>query len=209
MNTMNRISVAFLTMILGATAQGGSIEKNADVLVKDIRSVIPPEGWTVTFNEYPAFSELKVSRDEALRLDFGGINLPPGDNSQDGQYAFSFFVSGRISNAEYTRLKAENAQTEKEMMSLYDQLVSRHVSQKFDNFFPEAALDKVTYKRYQTLKKLSHELPDLYFQGISLETPQGTYGETPWVIDPKIREQCDRVHEAVLKLLSRYDDGGS
>jgi hypothetical protein len=108
---------------------------------------------------------------------------------------------------EHHRLSIENAKIEKEATEVYEKLVKSGVAHKFDSFLPRNDSERAGVARYKALKASLHLLPDFYFRDIGLRWQFGSPGNPEvYVVDEKIREECRRVQERIVKLFSKYED---
>jgi len=71
---------------------------------------------------------------------------------------------------------------------------------------PRTNEENAAVARYEVLKKSLHTLPDFYFDEISLKWEVNS-PDNPIisVTDDRIRDECTRVQEKVVKLLSKYE----
>ena len=176
-------------------------------LLGKIRSQLP-KGWAVSYDK--KYGWLEVDRDEAALAQQTYINMNPDDMGKPIQirYGFAFRVEDAVSPTKYHRLKVENAKIQKQVIALCEDLEKRHVYQKFDSFLASTPSEEVVVARYNSLKNSLHHLPDFYFRNISLSWGGLSLSEETelYIIDDKIREECEQVRQNVVKLLSKYDD---
>jgi len=200
---MKTLSLTFLTLALISCGRGRQQEGSANQLLKNIRAELP-KGWSATYDR--EYSWLEVSRDESVSSLSGLPNSPLNEKPERRIFAFAFRVVPVVSPGEYHRWSTENAKVQKELTALYEGLVKRRVSQKFDSFIPGTDTERTDVARYNALKASLHILPDFYFRDISLRWGLGSPGDAINISDDKIRDECSRVQERVLKLLSKYRD---
>lgn len=192
------LAFTFLALSLVASAD----EPTVNQLLGIVRAELP-KGWTVSYDKEHAW--LEVSRDEAV---LSIPTLPNGSGAEKPQrrtFIFAFRVVAAVHPTEYRRLSAENAQIQKNATALYEELISKRVSHKFDSFSPSTNEEKVAVAQYQALKKSLRRLPDFYCDAISLEWSLNS-PDYPIIsiTDDRIRDECTRVQEKVMKLLFKY-----
>lgn len=197
----------FSVLALNFSAYGGEQEPIINKLLGNIRAELP-KGWTASYDKENLW--LQVSRDEKVLSTFEVINGPAGgDRAELEEFVFAFRVMPGMTQAEYRRLKAENARIEKEAQVLYESLVNRKVPQELlDGFLPRSKEETVDVARLEALKTARRSLPDFAFGAISL---QWGYGAPSWpthlyVVDDKTREECAGVEGGVLKLLEKFEE---
>lgn len=168
-------------------------------LLQTIRSQLP-SGWTATYD--PQCDWLQVTRHD----DVSGYSTPPNSPAfpmpEPHSFWFAFRVRPAISNAEFRRLRSENADTDLVLRALYSDLARRGMGQKFDSFRPRTEDERAAVARYETLKASRHELPEFRFRHASLHffPPQVHASEAP------ILAECEPTQNAVLNLLSCYSN---
>lgn len=198
---MRTIILALTSLALTLVASAG--EPAIDRLLRGIRAELP-KGWSASYDKEYAW--LEVSRDEAVFVALTGPNSSPGLPPWRTQFAIGFRVKPIVLPEEYRRWSAENLQIQKKANALYDELKKRGLQQKFDSFGWKTEDDKKTVARYEALKKSLHWLPDFYFGDICLwwvfNSPEQPGID---VIDVRIGEECAKVQENVVKLLSKYE----
>ena len=200
---MKTLLLTFLTLALISSARGGQQERTANELLKNVRAELP-KGWSATYDK--EYSWLEVSRDEAVSSMSGLPNSPLYEKPERRIFRFAFRVMPAVSPDEYHRWSTENAKIQKQATALYEDLVKRRVSQKFDSFMPRTDSERTDVARYEALKASLHILPDFYFHDISLRWQLGSPGAHAIIItEDKIRDECTRVQKRVMKLLSKYD----
>jgi hypothetical protein len=186
--------------------QAATNEKTVEQLLQQIRSEIP-QHWTVSYEKETSWME--VVRSEPVTLFRYVIN---GDTSQKpelGEFSFAFRVVPYMKRSDYNRLKAENIRNQREMSTLYETLVKKHVSHKFDSFIvsgddPNGKL----VERYNQLNESLHNLPDYYYQDLTLKSEWSEWLTGPpynQVVDDAARQECAQVMDKVIGLLSKYE----
>ena len=197
---MRVLLLAFLALVSSLSDGRGQQEQTVNELLGKVRAELP-KGWTASYNKEDL--RLEVSRDDAVPSLSAFPNGPPGEKPERRKYAFAFFVIPAVSPAEHRRLSAENARIQKEADALYQDLVKRHVSHKFDSFLPQTDSEKADVARYEALIASFHFLPNFYFRDISLLWPPGA--RQIIVTDDKILKECAQVQERVVALFSKYE----
>lgn len=189
----------FLALSLIASADDSTVNR----LLRGVRAELP-EGWTAAYDKDHAW--LEVSRDEAVPSVSARPNISADEKPERRKFTFSFRVVAKLHPTEYRRLSAENAQIQKQLSALYQDLISKRVSHKFDSFLPGTDEEKAAVAQYEALKTSLHTLPDFHFDTISLKwgfnSPDNPIID---VIDDRTHDECRRVQERVIKLLSKYE----
>jgi hypothetical protein len=179
-------------------------EQTVNRLLRGIRAELP-KGWTASYDKEHAW--LEISREKAVLSISAFPNGPGGEKPDRRTFRFAFRIVAAVQPIAYRRLSAENAQIQKKVTALYEDLVSKRVSHKFDSFLPSTDEEKAAVAQYEALKKSLHTLPNFYFDGISLEWGFNS-PDFPIIsaTDDRVRDECTRVQEKILKLLSKYDE---
>jgi hypothetical protein len=189
----------FLALSFIASADEPTVNR----LLRGVRAELP-EGWTASYDKEHAW--LEVSRIEAVLALSALPNGPGGEKPERRTFAFAFHVVAAVHPTEYRRLRAENAQIQKKATALYEDLIRKRVSHKFDSFSPSTDEEKAVVAQYEALKTSLHPLPDFYFEAIGLKWGSNS-PDNPVirVTDDRVRDECTRVQEKVVKLLSKYE----
>jgi hypothetical protein len=200
---MKTLFFTILVVISLAPAQGKDLEPTVNLLLRGIRAELP-KGWTASYDK--RYTWLEISREEAVLSTSALPNGPPDEKSEPRTFAFAFRVMTAIPPNEHRQLSAQNRQIQKEASALYEDLKKRGLQRKFDSFGWKTVEDKRAVARYEALKKSLHSLPEFHFRDISLEWGVNS-PDNPIisVTDDRIRDECTRVQEKVIKLLSKYD----
>ncbi len=209
LSPVRRLCTRFVrTIILAFTFLGLSLIASADEptvnrLLRGVRAELP-KGWTASYDKEHAW--LEVYRDEAVSSISALPNGPPDEKPERRKFAFALRVMAVVPPNEHRRLSAENAKIQKEATALYENLIRKRVSHKFDSFSPGTDEDRTAVARYEALKKSLHTLPDFYFDDISLVWGSNS-PDNPVisVTDDRIRDECTKVQEKVVRLLSKYE----
>ena len=198
---MRTIILAFTLMAVSLIASAD--EPAVDRLLRGVRAELP-KGWSASYDKEHAW--LEVSHDEAVLAISALPNGPPDEKPEWRTFVFAFRVVAAVHPTEYRRLSAENAQIQKKATALYEDLISKKVSHKFDSFLPSTNEEKAAVAQYEALKKSLHTLPDFYFDAISLQWGLNS-PDNPIirVTDDRVRDECTRVQEKVVKHLSKYE----
>ena len=192
--------------------QAATNEKTVEKLLQRIRSELP-QHWTVSYAK--EHSWLEVVRNKPVAFLHYYINMPApspsdsGDPPSLGEFSFAFRVVPYLKRSDYNRLKTENIRNQREMSTLYETLVKKHVSHKFDSFIvsgndPNGKL----VERYNQLQESLHNLPDYFYQDLTLESEWSEWLTGPpykQVTDDVIRQECAQVMDRVIGLLSKYE----
>jgi serine/threonine protein kinase len=180
-------------------------EQTVDALLQQI-GVQLPKGWTAAYDK--EHSWLEVSRDEPVMSLSSLPNGPAGEQPVKRVFCVAFRVMPAVLPDEHRRLSAENTNIEREITALYNELTRRNIPCKFDSFVPRDDSEKAAVARYEAFKQARRDLPDYYFRDIGLQQPVfGSPYASVSVTDDLVRDECARVEQDVLKLLSKYDDG--
>jgi hypothetical protein len=162
-----------------------------------------PTGWIATYE--PEYSCLEVSRSKKVLTLSTVMNAPPDEKSILRRYSFAFRLGKHMSIEEHSNKNHQNNKATKALGVLYDQLIARRVSHKFDSFMPDNEQDRVLVSQYNQLKKSLHDLPKFYFNDLSLSWIYGSpQKEWHYVIDKKIRNECNSVRVDILSILTKY-----
>jgi len=200
---MKTLFLMVLTVVSFGSIRGQQPEQTTERLLTRIRAALP-KGWTTSHNSENAW--LEIARDEAV-LATSAIPCGPGDEKPEPQkFFFTFNIVAAVQPNEYHRLSAENAEIDKETTKIYQELVKRRLPRTFDrSFSPRTIEEKATVERYEALKRSRHRLPDFYYGDIGLEWGVNS-PNNPFIgiMDDRIREECYRVRDKVVKLLSSY-----
>lgn len=200
---MQTLLQIILTFVWIFAVQAEVPEQTVTELVRAIRAELP-RGWSASYEKET--SGVRVERGEKVPAVFAVMNGPAGEKSKPSAFVFTYRINPFLLVDEFGRLRAENEKIQKEVTVLYDQLVKRHVSQKFDDFLPVNEEDKKLVARYEALKSSLHLLPDFHFRDISVSwSYNGPGWPSIYVTDDRAREECSRVKVSVVKLLSKYD----
>lgn len=194
------VTVATLALSKVASAEEPTINRLMSKVTEQL-----PEGWTASYDKEHAW--LEVRRKEAASTTSALPNQSPCEKPKQESFAFAFRVlATALSREEHRRLSDENAKIRKEASSLYEELVRRRVPHKFDSFQPIADNDKTAVTRYEALKRSLHSLPDFYFDDIGLvwgfNSPDAPIIH---VTDDRVLDECTRVQEKIVRLLSKPD----
>lgn len=179
-------------------------EKSASIndFMGKIRANIPT-GWSVSYEKQNDW--LEVSRDESVLCTSASPNSNPTEENRLQQFSFAFRISPKMPLTEYRKLSKQNLVIQGEMKMIYDELVKRHVPRKFDSFLAQTDGDKTLAFRYDSLKNSTRDLPDFYFQDISMTWALNSPANpTISVIDPKIHKECNSVRTEVGNLAFHY-----
>jgi hypothetical protein len=197
MQTLN-LAFTFLAISLVASAEEPSVNR----LLHAIRAELP-KGWAASYDE--ECSWLEVSRDEAV-LCVSALPNGLGDEESES-FAFAFRVVEVVHLEDYRRLFAENEQTRKKLGTIYQELIEKGVSHKFDSFLPRTKEEEMAVGQYEALKKSLHKIPDFYFGNVSLAWEFNSPGNPVIIVsDDRVRDECAKVQENVVRLLSKYED---
>lgn len=200
---MKTLLVTLMAVMATLSTHAEQTGQRANELVLRIRTVLP-KGWTVSYEK--SYSWLEISRNKSVLLLSELPNLPPGEKPTLRKWLFAFRAMAFVSPADHDRLSAENKRIQNEADALYEELVKRRISQKFDSFSPSTEADKVDVARYEKLKASLHKIPDFYFRDISLKLGIGS-PDRPWgfIVNEREREECAEVEKKVIELLSAYE----
>jgi len=206
---MKTILLTILAVITTLSARGESTGQTVQDLLLTMRSKLP-EGWSASYQKQ--YSLLEISRRKSVLGGSPGLpNL--GDNQERsnvvrGRVSFSFRIITTVSPVEYKRMSAENAPILKKLKALTADLEKRKVrTGKGGTYVPRTDLDKQLVDQYNALKKILHDVPGFYFRNISLDL-EGFPGRSPISFIPEdnhVSEECSRVQETLIKLLSKYE----
>lgn len=177
-------------------------------LLQSIRAALP-KGWSVTYDA--EYSYLEIQHDEPVVGTFYAPNMSVDDfKPKLSTYQFSFRVVNYVTPAQYQRWFTENAKTQKEADVIFADFEKRHLYGKGDKLWPKTDADKAAAARYEELIKSKRDLPDFYFQEISIRwlygSPEMDGLQKFHVKDERIRGECSKVRERVSKLFSKYPD---
>ena len=185
-----------------------------EALLQKIRATLP-KGWSVAYEKEN--SCLEITRDDPVLGNVLLPNLPPpdleGSRSKMETYSFVFRVVDFVTPAHYQIWVKENSRVEKEARLIWDDFKKRRLLKKGERLAPKTDEDRVAAKRYEELIESKHDLPDFYFQQISMQWLRNSPppAERGWsgrlyVSDDSTREECERVRENVVKLLAKYEE---
>lgn len=189
--------------------QAATNEKTVEKLLQRIHSELP-QHWTVTYEK--EYLLMNVVRSEPVALSYRPVindnpfvSHPP----ELGEFSFAFRVVPYMKRSDYNRLKAENIRIRREMSTLYETLVKKHVSHKFDSFIvggddPNGKL----VERYNQLQESLHALPDFHYQDLALKSLWSESFTEPsfkQVLDDAARQECAQAFDRVIGLLSKYE----
>lgn len=177
--------------------------KNSIVsLVRSIKSVLPP-GWSVSYGQEN--SSLEVVRRNKVLASSALPNSGLPEEPELHRFYLLFRIHPKISRVDYQRMKSENQKKRKEINFLYNDLVKRRVNHKFDSFSPSKEKDKKDVVRYNALKRSLHELPDFYFEDLTVNWVVGS-PEYPmiYVEGDKIRAECENTRKKIVAIFSAY-----
>ncbi len=199
---MKSLLVVLLVMVLTLSGHGQIPQNTVNALLDKIRAELP-KGWSASYDG--EYTWLEVTRDAKISSLPNLPNGSPHEKPAQRNHAFAFRIDPFVSIAAHHRMSAENSAIRKEATAIYDELVRRGVSQKFDHFLAANEVDQKAASRYEALKESLHSLPDFYFRDISLSWQIGSPDQTSLnIIDEGVRDQCAQVRQKVLKLLSDY-----
>jgi hypothetical protein len=181
--------------------------KSVELLLGRMQGELP-KGWRASYER--ECSVLEISRDEAVLATYVFVNAPPDQKPEKSKFAFALRVLPAVSPHEHRRLSAENARIQKELGALYEELVKKGISQKFDSFFGRTVEEETAVARYNALKKSQHRLPEFHHGEISLQWLYGWLDDKGWgpdvyIEDERVREECTEIQKKILALLSKYE----
>lgn len=201
MRTMLTIKLAFAFMALSVIVNAE--EPSINLLLTKIRAELPKD-WTASYDEDHAW--LEISSIEAVLSVSALPNGSPDEEAERRPFVFAFRVDEAIDPKAFRLLLAQNEQTQKKLAAIYQELINKRVSHKFDSFLPSTKDEKVAVAQYEALKKSLHELPDFYFGTVSMNWAfNSPDNPTISVIDDRVRDECAKVQDKVVKLLTKYD----
>lgn len=177
--------------------------RSIKLLVNTLRKVIPIS-WSVKFDKETRSVIIK-RRDPFLAVS-GQPNSEPYKEPELVEYAICYDIQHGISIAEFNSRKQHNLGLKTEAMKLYDILVSRKMTRKFDDFIPRTTEDAEIVKEYKIIKTSFLELPHYYYRDTSLTCNYG--GSLRPVFIPAENTQlmeCQSVEKKNLSILSSYD----
>lgn len=200
---MKALFLVILSVVSVICARAEYPEPTVNRLVDSIRAELP-KGWTVSYDKECAW--LEICRDEAVLASLVLSNDPDVEEPEENHFAFAFRVVAAIRPTEYRRLKAKNRQIQKRVDAVYKIIRRRYVFDNFGRFEATTNAEKAIVARYETLRDSLRPLPDFYFGDISLDWGFNAL-EQPIlrVTDDRIRDECTKIEEKVVKLLSKYD----
>jgi len=196
-------TIILVFTLLAFSLISSATESTENRLLRIVRAELP-SGWTATYD--PEYAWLEISRNEAVL----SVSPLPNDSFDESPkwstVTYAFRLVEAVDPAEYLRLSVENAQKQKNATALYEDLISKNVSRKFDSFSPSTNEEKELVEEYEALKKSIHTLPDFYFDDISLRWALNSPNNPSIsVSDDRIRLECTRVRDTAVSLLSRYE----
>ena len=195
-----KIAFTFLLVSLEVNAEELSVNR----LLNAIRAELP-DGWVASYEE--SYSWLAVSRDKPVLSVSALPNSPGLENAERRPFAFAFRIVELVPVEDYRRFLAENERTREKATRVYQELVDKGVPQKFDSFHPRTREEEAEFAQYEALKGSLHALPDFYFGSISLVWEfNSPNNPTIGIADNQVRDECTKVQEKVVSLLSRYED---
>ena len=173
-------------------------------LVQRIRSQLP-KGWTASYDREDSW--LEIERVKSVLWLPAIPNRSLADKPEEGTVSIAFRVVPYVAPSEYGRLKDENDRLQKEANALYEDL-SKRVRPSKDSFDPSTEAEKKEMARYEQIRQSIRNLPEYYFGNISLRSvyPRWLRYAYNTVEDEAIREECERTHQKILRLLSSYID---
>ncbi len=198
--------LCLLPLALSVFCSASPESESVDQLQKKIQEQLP-DAWSVNYKKKTSW--LEVCRNEKVLTRSMRPNTDPFAPATLTEYAFAFRIKEKTSGEDYHIASRKNQQILDQSRKLYDQLIARGVSHKFDSFIPDTDSDRALVARYEELMQSRVDLPQFYFQKISLSwaynDPSNNYIS---VSDKQIRSECDKVQNDVIKLLTRYKDLG-
>lgn len=189
---------------LKAGAEAGVPDATVAKLQAAIRNILP-EGWSVSYEKETHWLEIK--RREPLLVLSALPNSSPDQTPQRGEFLFAFRVRKLLPMSEYQQQHSINRRLAARLGMLYDKLVKRRVSQKFDSFAPVTEEDKALVEEYEKVKAAApYDLPDFFYDDISLDWAYND-PKNPVCIpaDNALEKECREVLGEVTKLLSTYE----
>lgn len=192
------------------TPAPGNTDKRAtiDALAEKIRTALPV-GWKATYDAKRA--ALIIERNDPVIENesdmpngrFAIAGAPPP--TRQGHFFIAFdVVPYTLSDAEYTRVKADNVEINKRLTALYDGM--HRINHKFDDFLPKDENEKKQVDAYNQLKSTLHVIPEYRYQHISLAyyDPFWMGHEFKSVVDAGQRKECQQVFKQVISLFAKY-----
>ena len=183
-------------------------------LLQKMQAAAAP-GWTVTYDE--KLKIMEVTRKELTPISSNIPNpAPGGDDTRIDHFSFWLSVTPLVTRAEYTKQAAENHRTEKKIAEVYARLVAsptvggiqRPHGPPIMESGPSSdnPADQTNIVEYEYLKNSLHDLPDGYFDDISLrwdgQFPTGTFGPAP--SDEAVRHECEKLYRKLAAVIAPY-----
>lgn len=180
-------------------------DQSINKLLQVVRAYLP-EGWSESYESQDRC--LEVFRDKAVEIETGALANGPPDKEKPvpvkQKFTFAFRIVAMVSPADHHRLTSQLGQ---DAAALYDKLLEMRVSHKAGSFSPRTDAEKAMVARYEALQHELHSLPDFYFRCIGLQAQfdPAALPETKFS-DARVRDECARIQQGILNLLSRYED---
>jgi hypothetical protein len=198
------VALAAVALVWLIGARGEPKDRTANRLVRALRAKLP-DGWSTAYEKENAW--LEITRNTAILTSSGAPNQSVNPETSLTKFSFAFRVSTLVPPAEFQSWNAENAQIEERRTVAYDKLTRSGISYKFDSFSPRSDAEKAVVAEYKEIKSSLHRLPDFYFEDISL---RWAWNSPNWPNeipeDPQIREECERVRQQIVAVLSAYEN---
>jgi len=196
--------ILYVVILFSSVSFSRADDKSGSInnLIVKIRDKTPA-GWRISYEKQ--YNWLEVSRDESILSKSAVPNSNPNEEGELRKFSFAFRISSKMPFTEFRKLSEENLEIKKKMKILYDDLAKRHISRKFDEFSPVTESDKKLVNQYHSLKKSMHNLPDFYFQNISLTwAVNSPTNSLSGAVDPKLEQECNLVRTGIENLLLEY-----
>jgi hypothetical protein len=177
--------------------------------------LIAAPGWSVSFDEKS--KTIDITRNALTSVSSNIPNPPPGqDDDKVDHFSFWLWVTPGLSKAEYAKEKGENYQTEKKIAVVYARLIASPnvggiqrphgpVVMPSEPYTNNPA-DQKNIAEYEHLKQSLHDLPDGYFENMSVrwfeQFPKGPDGAAPSSAD--VREECKELYRKLAAVPTKY-----
>lgn len=177
--------------------------KTEQVLLKKVQQLLP-EGWSASYEQ--EYLSLTIQLDKKVFTESLAPNFSGNEKPELSKYSIAFRLAPFVSLAEYSRMKADNLKIRKEIDLQYQKLLNFRMPQKFNTFIPKTEQEKSAVARYESLKESMHDLPEYYFQDLSLNwifnSPKNRISHPT---DVRIAKECEEVTKKVTELLTAYE----
>ena len=201
--TLRTAAILFAqTVVLGCTNNSLAVNFAAERL----RETVGDSYWKVEARD----DEILIQAPRPIAFANQPINVARGARKDDYQLIhlkmcrFTLRFGRKLSEAEYKSLRSEHQAVLKEYEALRKEV--RHISHKFDQFFPSSEADKKLLAEYRravvNLRFL--DLPDLYTPDHSIRVYRSWADTLEYPKEKRIHAQVQELEDTLLKIFGVY-----